>query len=370
MQSRFRPALPWLDPVLLLCWSGLVGMGWLLLYSVTYYQKDLIHHPLRQALFILCGLLVQAWVCRYPLKRWLGWAPALYLGSLLSLALVPWMGLEVNGARRWLGLGPLGALQPSEFVKFTLLLLQLRLLAERRWGLALLALLPPCLLVLKQPDLGTAACYAATTLGLLFLSGIELRWLLVGLLSVLWAVSQGLHDYQQQRLLMFLDPEKDPTGAGWNLIQAKIAVGSGGLQGLGLFQGLQKRLLFVPEQHTDFVFTVLAEEGGLVGASLMLLLFGLLFARGFRLARRSRDGLASWTCAAVCGSLGFQTLVNLAMVVGLCPVTGIPLPLISYGGSAMLVQSALLGLLHGQAAVQARAQRLQPRLLWAPRGVS
>ena len=370
MKGSFRRPRLFLDPTLLVTWLALVCLGWLLIYSATYYQPDLQHHAFRQGLFVVLGLALQIGLSRVAPARLLNASPYLYGVSLLLLLAVPWVGLEVNGARRWLSLGPLGAVQPSEFVKFTLLLVQVHCLSRRRWGLALAALIPPVLCALKQPDLGTAACYAATTWGVLFLVGTDWRALWSGTLGVAWLVSHSLHDYQRQRLLMFLDPEKDATGAGWNLIQAKIAVGSGGLQGLGLFQGLQKRLMYVPEQHTDFLLTVLAEEGGLFGTSLLLLLFGLLFARGFRLARRAADPVARWLCAGACWSLAFQTLVNLAMVVGLFPVTGIPLPLLSYGGSAMLAQCALLGLLQAEARTQHQAGRAHSRLQWTPRGVS
>lgn len=340
----------------------------MLIYSTTYYQPDLNRHAGRQALFIVLGLLLQWWLSRQPLQKLLDWAPSLYGASLALLLAVPVLGFEVNGARRWLSLGPLGAVQPSEWIKFTLLLVQVRCLQKGRWDLAALAFLGPALLVLKQPDLGTAACYAAATLGLFFLAELDWRALLGGTLAGVWLAAQGLHSYQRERLLMFLDPEKDATGAGWNLIQAKIAVGSGGLQGLGVFQGLQKRLMYVPEQHTDFLFTVLAEEWGLFGGTLLLLLFGLLLARGFRLARRAQTQQGRWLCAAACWSLAFQTVVNLAMVLGLFPVTGIPLPLLSYGGSALLSQCALLGILHSEARAQHQASRVQPRLQWAPRG--
>ena len=347
---------------------ALVGLGWMLIYSTTYYQPDLQRHAARQAVFILLGLGLQFYLGRQPLKRLLQAAPLIYGVSLLMLVAVPLVGFEVNGARRWLSLGPLGALQPSELLKFSLPLLQVNLLQKRRWDLALVALVVPALLVLKQPDLGTAACYAASTWGLFFIAEFDWRALVGGTLAGGWLASQGLHSYQRERLLMFLDPEKDATGAGWNLIQAKIAVGSGGLQGLGAFQGLQKRLMYVPEQHTDFLFTVLAEEWGLFGTTLLLLLFGLLLARGFRLARRAQSEEARWICGAACWALAFQTVVNLAMVIGLFPVTGIPLPLLSYGGTALLSQCALLGLLHGEARAQHQASRAQARLQWAPRG--
>lgn len=345
-----------------------MGLGWLLIYSTTYYQPDLQRHAARQAVFILLGFVLQWFLSRQSLKQLLQISPWLYGLSLLLLAAVPLVGFEVNGARRWLPLGPLGALQPSELLKFTLPLLQVYLLQKRRWDLSLVALVVPALLVLKQPDLGTAACYAASTWGLFFIAEFDWRALVGGTLLGGWLASQGLHSYQKERLLMFLDPEKDAMGAGWNLIQAKIAVGSGGLQGLGAFQGLQKRLMYVPEQHTDFLFTVLAEEWGLFGTTLLLLLFGLLLARGFRLARRAQSEEARWVCAAACWSLAFQTLVNLAMVIGLFPVTGIPLPLLSYGGTALLSQCALLGLLHSEARAQHQAGRAQARLQWSPRG--
>jgi rod shape determining protein RodA len=356
---RFRaPAQP-LDPSLTVAWTGLSLLGLTLIYSVTSPQPDLQGLPARQAVFLLFGLALQFLGARTRVSALLGWAPAFYAATLVGLLLVPVIGVEINGARRWLDLGPLGTLQPSEFAKLSLLLLQLRCLAEGRWGLALLAALPPALLVLKQPDLGTAGCYVATTWGLFFLHGARWRYLLSAPILLVWALSQVLHEYQRQRLLVFLDPEKDPTGWGWNLIQAKIAVGSGGIAGLGLFQGLQKRLLFVPEQHTDFIFTVLAEECGLWGGTLLLLLYALLLRRCL--------ALSTMPATAVAWALAFQIGVNLGMVLGLCPVTGIPLPFVSYGGSAILTQAGMLALLQAEASEQQRRARLQPRIGWKPR---
>lgn len=364
---RHRPLRYVLDPQLLVCWLGLCALGLVLIYSTSYYQDDLKYHAARQAAFVLSGLVLQRWVATLPLEGLLSRSRILFALSLLPLVLVPLVGTTVNGARRWLWLGPLGAIQPSEPVKATLLLAQVECLRRRRWDWALGLVVVPFLLVLRQPDLGTVACMAATTWGLLWLAGMDWRWLGGGTAGAMFLLSQGLHDYQKQRLLMFLDPEKDPTGDGWNLIQAKIAMGSGGVQGLGLFQGLQKRLMYVPEQHTDFLFSVLGEEGGFLGCSLLLLLFSLLLARGLRLARRAESPEARWLCGGICWGLAWQTLVNLGMVVGLLPVTGIPLPFLSYGGSAMLTQCALLGLLHGEAHRQRERQLAEGRLVLKPR---
>lgn len=361
---RFRSRAYPLDPVLLLAWCALVGLGLVSLYSVSLARPEFRGLPLRQMLYIVAALTLQFAMTRRPPERWLALSPFLYGGTLLLLLLVPLAGVEVNGARRWLSLGPLGAVQPSEFVKVALLLFQVHCLRSGRRELAVLAALPPCLLALKQPDLGTAVCYAVGTWGVFFLHGTAWPALVGGPVLAAAVASQGLHDYQRERLLIFLDPERDPTGSGWNLIQAKIAVGSGGLVGLGLFQGLQKSLLFVPEQHTDFIFTVVGEEMGLVGATGLFLSYLLLFARGLNLARQSKEPLL---CGSVLFLMAFQTFVNLGMVLGLCPVTGIPLPFVSYGGSALLAQSALLGLLQCEAEVQQRQARLQPRESWSPR---
>lgn len=374
MRTQFRPAAQPVDPALFFAWGGLALLGWLLVYSVSHDRSDLSALPWRQAVFLLAGGWIQWRARRTTPEWWLDRSFWFYLVTLVALALVPVLGITVNGARRWLSLGPLGALQPSEFAKWSCLLWQVRLLSMRRWLLACLAPLPAILLCLKQPDLGTAACFAASTWALLFLAGANLRWLLP--LSAVggYVTSLGLHDYQRERLLMFLDPEKDAAGAGWNLIQAKIAVGSGGIAGLGLLQGLQKKLMFVPEQQTDFIFTVLAEECGLIGAGLLLLLYALLFYRSLELARRaqfqsqSQSQANGWLCGAATAALAFQALVNLGMVIGLCPVTGIPLPFLSYGGSAVLTQSLLLAMLQAESAQQQRRARLQPRARFVPRG--
>lgn len=367
MKGRFRPPGRVLDPILTSAFLGLSCLGWLLIYSSTYYQEELVRHPQRQAVALALGVALQLWLSRQRLASLLSLSPQLYALSLVPLVAVAFVGLEVNGARRWLSLGPLGSLQPSELVKFTLLLVQVHWISRGRPLWALAAVVLPALLVLRQPDLGTVGCYAATTLAVLIIGGVDLRLLFLGTGLAGWLLSYGLHDYQKERIWMFLDPEKDAMGAGWNLIQAKIAVGSGGLEGMGIMQGLQKRLMYVPEQHTDFLFTVLAEELGLWGGTLLLLLFGLLFLRGLRLAETAREQPSRWLCTAVCASLGFQTLVNLAMVIGLFPVTGIPLPLLSYGGTAILSQCAMLGLLQSEARQQWQRRRLQPRLQWSPR---
>lgn len=367
MKGRFRAPGRILDPVLTLAFLGLTLLGLALIYSTTYYQEGLQGAVTRQGLALLLGLCLQWLISRTQLRRILSWSPLLYTVSLLPLLAVAWLGVEVNGARRWLSLGPLGSVQPSEWVKFSLLLVQAHWVSRGQYGRALLALLLPALLVLRQPDLGTVGCYAASTLGVFVVAGVDWRLLLAGGGLSTWLVSLGLHSYQKERLLMFLDPERDPQGAGWNLIQAKIAVGSGGLQGAGYLGGLQKRLMFVPEQHTDFLFTVLAEELGFWGGLLLILLFGLLLLRGLRLAESARSRESRILCASVCLSLGFQFLVNLSMVLGLFPVTGIPLPFLSYGGTALVTQCALLGLLQSEARAQWRRRRLQSRLQWSPR---
>ncbi len=332
-----------------------------LLFSVAQARPELAHLPWKQLLFAFLGLICQIVLASQPLSRWLKLGPWALGLAWLSLLVTALAGVEVNGARRWLALPGIGLFQPSEFAKWSLFVCQLGLLARGRWLMALAMALPTMALVMAQPDLGTASCFAASSAGLLYLVGCSRKAMLAGGLAGLAAASLTLRDYQKTRLLIFLHPESDPEGAGWNLIQSKIAVGSGGLHGLGLFQGLHKRLMYVPEQHTDFLFTVLAEEGGWLGGSLLLLLFGLLLARAFRLARKAERPLQQWLCAGVAWTLGWQTLVNLGMVVGLLPVTGIPLPWLSYGGSALLTQCAFLGLLQGEAVRQRGLQGLEGR---------
>ncbi len=278
----------------------------------------------------------------------------LCVGSLVAVLIV---GPVINGSQRWIVLGPL-RLQPSEPVKLALVILFARLLArqETRSQLGLLELLRPAILfalpavlVLRQPDLGT-------TMLLALLAGTYLLVARVHLSTLLWLGAAGiagasgswffyLHDYQKERLLTFLSPERDPLGAAYHAIQSQIAVGSGGFLGKGFLRGPQSQLDFVPEQQTDFVFSVLAEEWGFVGAAFVLLLYLGLIVRGLMIARASKDLFGAYLALGVSAVFFWAASINIGMVLGVLPVVGIPLPLLSYGGSSLLTCLIGTGLL-------------------------
>jgi rod shape determining protein RodA len=260
------------------------------------------------------------------------------------------------GAQRWLELGPL-QIQPSELMKISLVLALSRYLHGQQVEdiskplkllipLAMIGL--PAVLVLMQPNLGTATILCADGASLLFLAGLSWWWILptlgagVAAVPIAW---RFMHDYQKRRVLTFLNPSSDALGAGWNISQAEIAVGSGGLAGKGYMQGTQSRLNFLPEKETDFIWTVLGEEFGFVGCIAMLLLFAVVIAYGVRIAMASRSQFGRLLAAGITLNFFFYIMINAAMVMGLIPVVGIPMPLISYGGTAMLTVMVGFGLL-------------------------
>jgi rod shape determining protein RodA len=283
-----------------------------------------------------------------------------YGANLALLALTDLTGRTALGAQRWLAVGPL-SLQPSELSKLALIVTLAWSLSRRssppsRWAELVPYLLhtaPLVLLVFLQPDLGTALSFLAILLGMLWAAGVP-RGQLAGLVAaglvaspLAWPL---LKPYQRTRLLAFLDPGADPLGAGYNLIQSKIAIGSGGVWGKGLFAGTQNTLQFLPMQHTDFVFAVIGEELGFVGAVGVLLLFCLWLWRVLQVASSARDSFGSYLCVGVASMVAFHVLVNVGMTVGLAPATGIPLPFVSYGGTALVAQLAGVGLVLSVAA--------------------
>ncbi|MDS1271120.1 rod shape-determining protein RodA [Lipingzhangella sp. LS1_29] len=296
----------------------------------------------------------------YRMQR--AYAPVIYAATLLGLALVltP-LGAEINGSRGWLVVGGVQA-QPSELAKVGVILFVAMLLGEPRDGetapsnrdvlVSLVAVSVPLALVVTQPDLGTALVLAVTFLGMLALSGAPLLWLVgMGLSCVTAALAVWWFDllqpYQLERVATLIDPTADPAGSGYNANQALIAVGSGGVNGTGLFHGGQTSGHFVPEQHTDFVFTVVAEELGFVGGATVLLLLGVVVWRVLRIGADCEQPFARLVCVGVAVWLLFQSAVNIGMCLGVMPVTGLPLPFLSYGGTATLAQLAAVGLVLG-----------------------
>jgi rod shape determining protein RodA len=353
-----QPPLKLSKKLLLLNWPFLLIVvaiaivGVAALYSVAggSFEPWSIRHILR----LWIGLALIFAVVLVDIRWWMRVAYPSYLIVLFLLALVPLIGVESGGAQRWLGVGEY-SFQPSEIMKIALVLALARyyqwLPPEKVWRPD--AVLPPLLMIglptllaLGQPDLGTAALFAIVGCGLLFLAGVSWIYFIgafVGIIAVLPHVWEKLHDYQKERVLTLIDPERDPLGSGYHILQSKIAIGSGGLTGKGFMQGTQAQLNFLPEKHTDFIFTMFAEEMGFIGAASLLTLYLLALVFIAYMALRCRSTFPRLIAAGMGLCLFTYVFINVAMVTGLVPVVGVPLPLVSYGGTSMLTMMAGLG---------------------------
>jgi rod shape determining protein RodA len=311
---------------------------------------------LRQLQWFAIGLAALAATLTFDYRHLQTRAPALYGGLLVLLILVLAIGKSSMGAQRWLPLGPV-RIQPSEFMKIGMAVMMANILsglpesppygARSLWLPALLTAVPMGL-VLIQPDLGTAVLVAGVSAAVLLFQGVRRNILLVAggsFLAVLPLAWGFLKDYQRQRILTFLDPERDPLGAGYHIIQSKIAVGSGQFLGKGFLKGTQARLQFLPERHTDFIFSVLAEEWGFLGSLFVLALYALLILWGLDIAAKARDTFGRLLAVGVTSILFFHVVVNTGMATGCLPVVGVPLPLFSYGGSSVLTTYLVVGIL-------------------------
>ncbi len=401
--TRFRLHAP-VDTPLLLASLALVGIGLLTVYSATSVPGA--HEGLWMRQLAWAGIaLVAAWIVasiHYRAYDALAWP--LYVAALALLVVVLFKGTSAYGAKRWLELGPL-RFQPSELAKVATVLLLARLFDKEKldlrrfahWAPALAVTLVPFALVFKEPDLGTSLCFPAILVAMYFWAGMPVGQLLLGLSPVftavlyflfhnggLWGagglvaamlalfrprlptlvvvlllnagvgyalphVWDHLADYQKRRIETFLNPNEDPYHAGYQIIQSRIAIGSGGVVGTGYLKGTQKALAFLPMRHTDFIFSVVGEEWGLLGTLTVVLLFALLVLRGYRLALAARGGFASLLAVGVVTALFYHVMVNILMTIGWAPVTGLPLPLISYGGTALVANGIQLGLLQNVA---------------------
>lgn len=331
----------------------LAAVGVVALYSVA--GGSVAPWAERHAMRFVAGLSLLLSISVVPLAVWFRLAYPIYLVSLALLILVPIIGVEAMGAQRWLGAGAF-TFQPSELMKIALVLMLARYyqwLPKARVSnplyvlLPVLAILAPVLLTLAQPDLGTALLFAVVGLGMMFLAGASYWYFLIGGGGVIAAIPLGyamLHDYQRRRIETFFNPESDPLGAGYHITQSKIALASGGLSGKGYMQGTQAQLDFLPEKHTDFIFTMIAEEWGFAGSLVVLALFALLLLTLLGMAMASQNRFARLLIAGTWLALFVYVFINVAMVTGLVPVVGIPLPLVSYGGTSMTTFLGLLGL--------------------------
>ncbi len=378
MDVRLLKRLDWVlfAVVVLLCTYGL-----LMIHSATRAPNAAGFAPpsdfaRRQALWLLVGMAAFVVTIYFDYEKITRWHIPVYAVILVLLVLVLKVGRAPTGAASWIGVGSF-RLQPSEFAKIAVILslsgfLSQRIEAIHRLRVVLISLIiaaAPGLLVVLQPDFGTALVIIAIWFGSLYLAGARLRQLAavfvcgLALFALMWNVDRlplervrpaplgrllaqaRLKDYQKQRLTIFLNPQADPLGAGYHIIQSRLTIGSGEVFGRGLFHGTQSRLRFIPERHTDFIFSVVGEELGLVGSAAMLVLYFVLFWRGLRIALRGRDHLGPLLAAGAIAMLIFHAVINLGMSVGIMPVTGLPLPFVSYGGSNLLTSFIAFGLL-------------------------
>ena len=362
---------PWLRELGRLPWGviltvALLGtFGIVILYSAAggSLQPWALKHGVRFSI-LMGAMLTLAFV---PPAFWLRIAWPLYGVVLLGLGGVELLGRVRGGSQRWLDLGII-QLQPSEFMKLAIVLVLARYYHNLPRGFETrpMALWPPLVLiglpgalVMVQPDLGTALAITFGGVVMMFLAGVRI-WLFVGAglataaaLPIAWSM---LHDYQKKRLLIFMDPASDPLGAGYHITQSKIAIGSGGLTGKGWLQGTQSHLDYLPELHTDFIFATMAEEWGLLGGLFVIIGFGIVLAFGIRTAVRAKGQFERLLAFGLTATLFFYLAINMMMVMGLAPVVGIPLPLVSYGGSAMMTVLILLGLIIGIARAAKRPE--------------
>ena len=342
---------PWRILVLLM---AIAGFGAVVLFSAA--GGSIFPWAVNQALRFSVASVIALSLSRIPVEVFARYAFPAYGAVLTALFLVELIGGVAGGSQRWINLGFM-QLQPSEFMKPIIVLTIARFYAMlpvgeiRRWNAiwpALVLIGVPWALVLVQPDLGTATMIAAGGVTVMFLAGLPLR-LFVGTAlagaAIIPIAFSFLHEYQQKRVLIFLDPESDPLGAGYHISQSKIAIGSGGLWGKGFLNGTQSHLDYLPEGHTDFVFATMAEEWGLLGGTLMILAFLMLFRWGIRVAMRTHDKFARLAAAGLTTTIFFYVAINLMMVMGLAPVVGIPLPFMSYGGSSMLTVMLCVGII-------------------------
>ncbi len=342
-----------LDGPLLLLLLTLGAVGLFILWSAGGRHSELL---LKQATSFGVGLLAMCVIAQFEPRFMARWAPLAYAGGLLLLLWVELFGYTAMGATRWINIPGVVRFQPSEFMKLIMPATIAWYLSTRSlppslkyMGVSLLLIGMPFVLILKQPDLGTALMVLVPGAFVLFLAGLRWRWILSALAAAVpLAVAMWyfvLHDYQKRRVLTFLDPERDPLGSGWNIIQSKAAIGSGGVFGKGWLQGTQSHLDFLPESHTDFIIAVLGEEFGMVGVCLLLVVYLLLVARGLVIAVQAQTLFGKLLAGSISLTFFIYVFVNIGMVSGLLPVVGVPLPFISYGGTSMVTLLSGFGIL-------------------------
>ena len=339
---------PLLGIIITLFFVGLAA-----LYSIS--NGDFNSWPLKHSQRFILGLIIFFLVIFFDLRLIFGYAYVIFFLSIISLVIIPFFGIESNGATRWINIAGI-SLQPSEFVKYTLILALAKYFHSisndsgfiKTLIIPLIITVVPVFLVITQPDLGTALIILLGGISLFWISGLNYKYFIVGVFSILCSLPvlwQYLKDYQKDRVLTFFNPERDPLGNGYHIMQSKIALGSGGIFGKGYMEGTQSHLNFLPEMQTDFIFTMLGEEFGFIGTLLLLLIYAALIMISIRLALKSRSLFSKYLSLGVCNVFFIYVFVNIGMVTGLLPVVGVPLPFISYGGSSMLAVMFGFGLL-------------------------
>jgi len=361
--------LKFIDKPFLLVLILLLGFGLVVLASASYgISSDPYYYVKKQAFSIIIGLFLAVIIMRYDYTQFRRYSTYLYVFSLLLLAAVLVFGQEIRGTTGWINLGPLPMVQPAEFTKVLLVLSFANFLDSRKSALNTLGQILPCIiymsipfcLIMLQPDLGTGLVYIVITVVMMFVAGAnpKIIWTLLisaGLFVVLglflhlhFGIWLPLEDYQLKRLIVFLNPYEDGQGGrglGWNTIQSLIAIGSGGLTGKGLFGGTQVQLNFLPEQHTDFIYAVIGEELGFLGAVFVIIMYGILILRSIAISYTSREYFGSLVVIGITAMWLFHVFENIGMSIGLMPITGIPLPFLSYGGSSMVTNLMAVGII-------------------------
>ncbi len=348
VSSRLHLDAPLLAALLLLVLGGLS-----VLYSAGGGDLNLV---VRQAIRLGAGFLVLLVLAQIPPRSYRFWTPVIYAIGVILLALVVLVGTEAKGATRWLTLPGIGRFQPAELMKLAVPAMVAWFFSERNLPpnkldvLAALGLIfLPVVMIAVQPDLGTSILIAAAGLVVLFMAGLS--WRLISLAVLVLVIAAPLmyffvlHDYQRSRVDTFLNPEADPRGAGWNIIQSKTAIGSGGVTGKGWLDGTQSRLDFLPESSTDFILAVLGEEFGLIGFVLLISIYLVIVGRGFFISWQAQETFSRLLAAALTMTFFIYIFVNVGMVSGLLPVVGVPLPLVSYGGTSIVTLMASFGML-------------------------
>lgn len=355
MQSAVKTYLKGVDWVLISEVLALSVIGFFVVFSATYHNADISQLWEKQLFWFCISLFGMFFFSKIDYRFWIEASYFFYWLAILSLLGVLILGDETNGAKRWIKLGIL-SYQPSELAKLSVLLVLARYFGSRtielfylgRFFFILAMLGVPLILILRQPDLGSALLLIPVSIIIMFVGGIRFRWLLW--MFILAAAScpliwNFLKDYQKERLAVFINPQDDPLGAGYNIIQSMIAIGSGGISGKGYMQGTQTQLSFIPEHHTDFIFSVVGEEWGFVGCVIVLALYYFMLQKSFEIARKARDREGSLLALGIASMFAVQIVINIGMTVGLLPVAGLTLPFLSYGGSSLVFSYVAIGIL-------------------------